>query len=231
MHLLPHSRVLIIGCVLLFCSSCNSIFNNRRIAYRQIGEMKNTVVLVKLKSSTNKIEALQQEGKHDEATALAQEIQDTNIEIKQAFEAEFDFCDYYFFDVKSYDAIWHKDYANINLTDIKDEEVLAQDVMSEGFYIVTFEGSYPTTFVTVDQNGRRHQVGGTGGIKRRPTTVVLDEDFVQLIKPFPYTGGYPIRTEENKVSKMVMRLNYSLTEFYDENRNKIEQFKNYTGTY
>lgn len=195
--------------------------------------MKNSIAIVKLKSAKNKLERLRKENKHDEATKVTQELEAKNQKIIEAFVSEFDFCSYYFFHAESYYAIKSKDYKNVTLLDAEGTKVPTEETLSNGFYIISFDGSYPTTFVTVDKDGTRHQVGGTGGTvnhTRYPSAVVLDQDFVQLVKPFPYSSGPSVHHHDKSALTRVKFLNNRLKEFLNMNLSKVEKFKDYAGS-
>lgn len=203
----PITKLIILLLIISFCSSCNTLFNNRRLAYKQIGDMKEQPVLVRLRATS------------DEESKYNQDIID-------AFNEEFLFTTYYFFEsnTENYEAIRSKDYNNVQFTD-KDGNVMKSfSFLENGFFIITMDGAYETHFVRLDENGQRTPSGGT---ERKPGAAVLDGDFVQLIMPFPYKSFWKPSHDRNDYHTMVRSLNYKLDNFYKANYAKVDKYREF----
>ncbi len=75
----------------------NYIENKRNEKRKQIVQLKEGTLLVRLKTSENKISSLQEKGKFELATNVENEQKDENIKIISAFRTKFNFCKVEFF--------------------------------------------------------------------------------------------------------------------------------------
>lgn len=223
------SRFIPLLLVVIFSSSCSVIFSNRRTAYRQIDEIKNSFVLVRLKSSQKKVQYLKLNNRDSEVNEEIAKIEKENEEIKKAFREEYKFSDFYFFDSSDYANIKSRAFDKVEITDRDDNLVNDKSFLENDFYIISFEGAYETQFVKTNPDGTRDAAGGT---KRQAEVAVLDHEFIQLIKPFPYSAGMTrgidalarpeLRDGKNGV---VNELNQRLNNFYTVSYPRIQRFR------
>ena len=71
--------------------------SSKAMATRQIRQLKESVLFVRLQSGKKSAEALQKTGNENEAEKLLLESRKENIEIIKAFRSKFNFCPVYFF--------------------------------------------------------------------------------------------------------------------------------------
>lgn len=223
-------RLSVLFLIVLFCSSCSVVFNNRRTAYRQIDEIKNTTMLVRFRSPDKQVAFLKSRNRDAEAQDLLTDIERENQMIFEAFNTEYDFSDYYFITYDDYQNIRNDNYDEILLIDKEGNTIDNKRFLENGFYIISFEGAYETQFFSTDASGKRTPGGGT---RKEAALAVLDHEFIQLIKPFPYSSGsYMLLTDprsrkeisDNK-KQIVQELNTKLHHFYRINQSQIAKFK------
>jgi len=204
------SKFLFFAVLLSFCSSCNVLFNNRRLAYKQIGEMKEQPVLVRIKIAT-------------------QEQRANKSEIIRAFNEGFEFTEYYFFDSTedNYNAIKNKEFDKVVLTSKDGNELRGPKFLNDGFFVITLDGAYETHYASTDADGNKHPSGGTG---KKPGAAVLGEDFMQLVLPFPYRSKWVPNMDHKDYDYMVQNLNMKLSRFYELNYAKVRKFKDFKPT-
>lgn len=216
--------------IMLFCSSCSVVFNNRRTAYRQIAQIKEKAVLVRFRSPDKQVAFLQAHNRSEDAQALMTDVEKENQLIFEAFNSEYDFGNYYFVTSDDYEDIRNDNFDQVLVIDKNGDEVSDKSFLDEGFFIISFEGAYETQFYSTDADGKRTPGGGT---KRHASLAVLDHEYIQLIKPFPYSSGsYRLLVDprnrkaidDNKV-QLVDKLNSNLHFFYDNHIKGIEKYK------
>jgi hypothetical protein len=223
-------RPIVLFLVLLFCSSCSVIFNNRRTAYRQIDEIKSTAMLVRFRSPDKQVAFLKSHNKNKEAQDLLTEVEKENKMIFEAFNAEYDFSDYYFITYDDYQNIRNDDYDQVLLIDKEGNTVNNKRFLENGFHIISFEGAYETQFFSTDASGKRTPGGGS---KKVAALAVLDHEFIQLIKPFPYSAGSYMLLKDPRSRKeisdnktqLVQELNNRLHQFYNNNQSQITKYR------
>ena len=144
-----------------FLLSCISTI---KVVSAQTIDIKNCVVLVRLKTSKNKINALREIKRFNEADEVKAKQRKMNLEIIEAFKKEFDFCPVYFFYSNCSDEIINKNFKGC----ILNEKLLTDtsfNTIIKDFIIAEFD---------VTENF---------GIKG---LLVKDCNFIQMKKPFPY---------------------------------------------
>ena len=132
------SRFIPLLLVVIFSSSCSVIFSNRRTAYRQIDEIKNSFVLVRLKSSQKKVQYLKLNNRDSEVNEEIAKTEKENEEIKKAFREEYKFSDFYFFDSSDYANIKSRAFDKVEITDRDDNLVNDKSFLENDFYIIIF---------------------------------------------------------------------------------------------
>ena len=206
------------------------------MAYRQIHSIKNSFVLVKLKSSEKKIKFLMENNRDQEAKEIMTEIENENQDIIKAFAEEYDFSNYYFFSSDSYKDLKERNFDQVPITDKDGNEIANKDFLENDFYIISFDGAYESQFVKTNPDGTRDPAGGTF---RQGEVAVLDHEFIQLIKPFPYFAGSKFGLSDDdrrdnvlgNKKYLVQDLNRRLAKFHITNFARIQHFKddkNYT---
>jgi hypothetical protein len=183
---------------LLFCFPA-LVFAQDDIAGKQIRELRNTILLVSLKSTDEKIQAAEASGNVEKAARLQDKLASGQHRIAEAFEGKFSFCPVYFFfsDVEEEVRQMHIG-GNILNAALEPVQSIAKPVPL--FY---FAG-----FGTIDP-------GGPGDPARSIKALFLEKgNDEQLRPPFPFyvkmcslNCGYV---------KAVKKLDKQLAEFYKE---------------
>ncbi|MFN3918579.1 MAG: hypothetical protein ACK4K0_12685 [Flavobacteriales bacterium] len=169
---------------------------NKTISAQQIYTLKTGVLLVRLKTNNNKIEAYKKTKKHKESDDLTEKTQKANKEIIQSFKTHFTFCPVYFFMSDDSENVTTLNWSAVNFID---ENLLPLPVQPQitSFFIVEFGA-------TDTENG----TGMTGLIVKTP-------DFIQLNKPFPYfsTTVDPMQQRVN-TAPAIQKLNAKLVKYH-----------------
>jgi len=151
--------------------SVNNGCKNRKLAYRQVDELKNGIVMVRLRTSELKINKLLEMNKNAKAANLKSEQKQANLRIIRAFRNYFDFCpiySVYFFYSSSSDQIRARNFKGIFLND---------DLEVDHRLIVTTEHVFVLEVGDVDMETFGTHIEGIG---------VMNTNFELLKKPFPY---------------------------------------------
>ena len=167
-------------------------------ARQDIENLREGALLVRLLMRTETINRLKKLGKEDEASAIEREQMKRNLEYAAAFKKGYDFSALYFF--KSDDSQLIRDgkldeiiFLNANLE--PDETIKVKEK-----HVFTAE------FGNIKQNKDREHSGyilekdSTGVVKKKtyygppnfgfPAIVIMNDQFKQLEKPFPYYMRY-----------------------------------------
>jgi hypothetical protein len=99
-----------------------------------IGELKNGVVLVRLRTDDMKLAAMRARGLDREADALVRELKQEHLEITTAFNNMFDFCQVLFFYSRYSNEIAERQFAG----HLMDEQLLPVDLQPKYFIVADF---------------------------------------------------------------------------------------------
>ncbi len=191
---------------------------------QQIKEMKEGVMLVRLKTSEKVIEGLKDAGLFDKAKEVRQEQKEENQEIAAAYHKSFDFCPVYFFYSDCSGKVREGNFEDC-LMDHNLEKMKSVPEIGDNYFISEFSHVRKTDPVYFDKNIMAYDTTGYkikqktyyGGTELGPDAVIImDRHFRQLRGPFPsYVRtyeGFPIL--RRKKPKAVAKLNESLQEYY-----------------
>ncbi len=225
--------------ILLFCSvlivstaqaqSSRKMRNSeidRMNSQRQIKELKNNVLLVRLRTRQPLINALLKSERNEEAQKVEYDQLKKNQEIIAAFDKYFDFCPVYFF---------RSDYSNHVLNQQLDSVVFLNDtagydpgikITSKQFYIAEITGLEKDTATFADgtylvqtEDGLERRTsyhgGGNSGFE---ALIFKSSAFYQLRRPFPYYSrtlqSLPILRRSYK--RVIQRANEALHYYYNK---------------
>jgi predicted ATPase len=179
--------------VFIFNTNASLAQDKKPTAHENIIMLKSGALLVRLKTSTLKINALKENGRAAEANEIKVNQEKVNKSIVLAFKSNFTFCPVYFF------------YSN-NSNDIKEGNY-------KGF-LYDVDNNIDTTF-----SGKNYLVGEFGESK---TTLIdaffiEDKNYEQLRSPFPFL----IKQNEGQVEtrsndEIVRVLNKKLNTYYSK---------------
>ena len=195
-------------------SSCKNVKILRNQCFSEINMLKEQVLVVQLNSAHKKIAFLKSTNEIEEANAIAKKIEEENKEIKQSFKTHFDFCKVYFVESADAKKLRKQQYESIILTDCNNQKIKNPTFLKKGYLVATFDKLYSEQFVSENQNNARHSLGGT---KTFPALIVLDKDYIQLQKPFPFKV---ITTEHHEYKDSVIILNEKLLAFHNKYQKK-----------
>lgn len=173
----------------------NIIRQKKRVAEEQIKNLKQGTLLVRLKTSELKINALIKMGDLEEASKVkkAQDIE--NKKIVAAFKNNFNFCKTVFFFSNNSDNVRKGNCENIFLNDSL--------IIDEFKFVDTSKSIFIAEFGTIEQDTLKHfshytyEPDGDWSVKKVShyyggpdfgfdALIIRDKNFVQLSKPFPY---------------------------------------------
>ncbi|NOQ73650.1 MAG: hypothetical protein GQ574_16710 [Crocinitomix sp.] len=199
---------------------------DRENSQRQIKELKESVLLVRMRTRQPLIDALLKSDRTDEAKKVELEQLKKNQEIIAAFDKYFDFCPVFFF---------RSDYSNFVKKQQLDSVVFLNDtagvdpgikITSELFYIaeITALGKDTATFeegtylVRTEDGLERHTQYGGGGNSGFEALIFKSSAFYQLRRPFPYYSrtlqSLPIMRRSFK--RVIQRANEALHYYYSK---------------
>lgn len=143
---------------------------SRDKAYRQIADLRTGVLLVRLATGKNRIEALRNQGKEEEAKKLAADLRQMNETVMRAFKNTYNFSRVEFFYSDDSRKVRKGRYEGI---------LLNEDLKPDSSIRIR-----PQDPVFVAEFGSVSK--GTGGGMNFSALVVMDSRFNMLEKPFPY---------------------------------------------
>ena len=200
------------------------IFGQDSQARRQIRELKNSILLVRLRTSQPKIDALKEAGYPDKARQVEEKQLAENKEIVKAFHDQFFFCPvYFFYSHMSKEIRVHHFQGNL-----MDENLAAINGIGKPvpvYFVAEFgniersdEANFTGYSIEQDTTGKKQKTSNYSGDPDMGFTalIIRDASFVQLQKPFPYYvrtfEGFPLFTR--KKNKAVVLLNKNLESYF-----------------
>ncbi len=199
-------------------------FSQEKSPKQEIRALKNSMLLVRLRTSNNKIEALIKSGHPDKAEKTEEKQKQENLKIAKAFAENFTFCPVYFFyssatsEIKSFH--FSGNLMNSELKTLKGiKKPVADFFVAEFTQIERYDGKYyDYTSLEKNEEGyseKRKNYYGSPDMGFN-ALVIRDAKFRQLGEPFPFY----IRTYESlpifrrRTAKTVFKLNNQLINYY-----------------
>ena len=188
-----------------------------------IRDMKNSVLLVRLKTRENSIQALKEAGHYDQMKIVQDKQREENKKIVTAFQEDFDFCPVFFFYSSCSKQVREHQFQNClmnaELKLLSNEAVTDIDhfYIAEFWYVERSDDEYFShySFDPDDEGNMEKRSNYSGSPELGVDALVLrDSNFRQLKKPFPYYvrtyQGFPFRRSE---SKTVQKMNKNLHDY------------------
>lgn len=197
--------------LILLCTNCRSIKVRKLSCIDQVEKLKAGALLVRLKTSENKISKLIEYGRNSEAEKVKREQLEDNLNIIQAFKNHFEFCPVYFFLSGNSKQVRSGELGNIFVNENLEIDTTIQFT---GEYL-TADFSRTQGVPTKDENGTQVATTSSFGL---PALVVMDKNFVQMSNPFPATVRVPMFRDAIIKDRAVQSLNNDLFYFYYEGR-------------
>jgi hypothetical protein len=222
------TRLLII---LNICSVSLTVQGQKKISYRQqckidskrqIVELHNGVLLVRLKQKQKSIDGLREQGRDKLADKVELNQKNRNSYIIDAFNSRFDFCPVYFFYSSDSKHVRNNKIDSISFLNdslIKDISITLKDT---NYYITEFGRVEPEETFTYQSSthlpkGETRATYSGGSDFSFKAVTVKTKNFKQLKEPFPYYSKE--KSGSNKranINNAVSKLNLSLKKFYNK---------------
>ena len=170
----------IIFFILLFFSFFFFSIGQENHSERQIKQLKESVLLVRLKDRKKEIEYYKKYDNYQEANAIKNKQEEINNLIIRAFKNHFDFCPVYFFYSSESTKLLKEGINNISIFNFE-KQIVPTDALSS-FFIAEFAAIRDTD----------------GTTSSSPALIIMDNKFNQLEKPFPYNSLIPIFLSKEK---------------------------------
>jgi hypothetical protein len=196
------------------------------IAKKQIQDLKEGILFVRLLTRQKSIDAMRKSGQNELADKKQYEQLELNKMIISAFKAEFTFCKVYFFYSDDSKNILDRNFSQIafvNDSAQKDENIKLVQV--DKFFVAEFGSSkqdtakyYSHTAYEPEGNfsSGAVQVYYGGSNTGAEGLIIMSESFIQLRKPFPYFSKKPsFRKDERAIFMAVEKMNRNLWGFYN----------------
>ena len=191
------SLIWVLFCVFVWCN-CTTIKPVQSTPGQHIQALKDGFLLVRIRSSSQKIQALRRMGHRTEANRLRNQQKYTNANIVKAFRTNFDFCPVYYF---------YAEHSKQIRAGQLDSLVLEYDLLP-----VAKEKIQQKPFLVAEFAAIQPPSNGAG----LPGLIVLDQTLKQLEEPFPYYVRTGILGEENAEMQAVELLNEKIRGFAEE---------------
>jgi hypothetical protein len=228
-----HFLVLLFLFFTLHITAQNTVVDNEKkslhqllktVTKEQIVELKNGVLLIRLHTKQNSIEALQKLGRNKLASQLQTLQCIENKVLVNAFKTKFNFCPTYFFFSNQSALIKQNTLSNVVFLNDSLQADTTIKLNNKVFYIAEITLIEQDTAKHFSQQILEPHTNWT--LKRTNTywggpdvgfnaLVVRNKDFIQQRRPFPYYtrlyGAYPTR---KRIYKAVTHLNKKLHKFY-----------------
>ena len=198
-------------------SSCKTYKAKRLDSVEQMDFLKKHVLLVRLNSHENKIKALREISEYGQAEVLREKDKEENQKTIDAFKNNFTFSKVYFFNPSDGHDLKYGKYDELHLFDADKNEITDKSFLSEGYLVATFGYVHQDPLVFETDGDHKLPAGGTGSTE---ALVIMDKDYVQLSKPFPFR----VITTSNSAYKndAVAELDQNFKAFYQKHRWRME---------
>lgn len=186
---------------------------NRQRSIEQINQLKTGVLLVRLNTSENTIDALKKTGHLESALKHEKDQEIENKTIIASFKRNFDFCEVRFFFSTESESIRAKNYTGVFLNDsLLLDNSLGIDPGKAVFIAVFDEMEQDSTkyfsHYSLEPRGSKLEkvpnYYSSGPVFDFEALIILDENFVPLKKPFPYYSRAIYRTLDKHPELAIM---------------------------
>lgn len=165
----------------------------RKKAEAEIKQLHAGILLVRLKTSNNKIKALKQVGLLERASEVANKQVIINKKIVQAFNNYFTFCPVVFFNDTSSRRVLAKDYSNIFLNDNLEIDTSIhinkeQAIFTAEFDMITQDTTTHLSHYSWNRNTKKIDANyyTSSSDDDFMALIIKDENFIQLNRPFRF---------------------------------------------
>ncbi|MBX7183100.1 MAG: hypothetical protein K1X82_13390 [Bacteroidia bacterium] len=175
---------------------------DKELASNQIINLKEGALLIRLKKNSLKVEALRKYGREQEAKEEERRMELENASTIRAIKTSYTFSRYYFFYSENSDLLRARKWDGIVL----DSTLMPVNLPKNLFYLVGEFGE--TREMNID------------------AFVVLDSQYIQMEKPFPFMVKRINNLVANRKKEDIIRiLNDKFFEFYEKGKEYLEERK------
>ncbi len=201
------------------------IVNRDKIMQEQIIKLKNGVLLIRLQSKHNAINALMNANQQEQAEKFKKKQENYNKEIINAFRKNFTFCPFYFFFVEHTENVKSKDFEKVIFVNDSLQPDASIKMANKNFLIGEFgiieqdtAQYFSNYYYEKSKDGPKKKSAYYGGADLRFEALrILSDQFIQLAYPFPYyVKASGSSTDFKKMNKVVVKMNNNLAQFYNE---------------
>lgn len=177
---------------------------DRSKARQDIYRLKNTALIVRIKTNSNKIDYYRKHGNDKEADKIYEQTWHFNKMLRTAIDSMFNFCPVFYFpdtfSMQIADNQFDKvQFYNENFQLTKDVQLI-----DSNFFVAEYA-------YTMDSERLETNMGV-------PAFVIMDHRFNQLREPFPYYSKFSDRSVNiNKLCSRIKTLNEQLLQFLNKN--------------
>jgi len=192
---------------------------------QQINQLHDGVLLVRLATRKNAIDALRKNGNDAQANQIENRQAEINKQIISAFRSNFDFCRIYFFYSDYSKEVMEKRFDHVKF--LNDSLTPDPTITFDGKNFLTAEfasveqdtSKYFDNYRTVsEETGPEKQSAYYGGSELGFEALIIKSDvFIQLRRPFPYyvkANGAP--EDKKKTNNVIRKMNKKLHDFYKQ---------------
>ncbi|MBL7776339.1 MAG: hypothetical protein JNK89_10085, partial [Saprospiraceae bacterium] len=186
----------------------------KRQSFDRIEQLKDQVLLVRLNTAQNSISALQKANKIEQAEYVRRKVQEENETLISGFRKHFTFTKIYFFYSDDAERLRNHQFDQVKLFDAEKQPLDNPAILQNGYLVAAVGMVYHDQYVQQSQ-GVRHAVAGTNGM---PALVLMDTDYVNLRKPFPYRVILDANKGVEEIS--VRNLDHQLYKYFSRSQRK-----------
>jgi hypothetical protein len=196
----------------------------KAFAEKSIKEIEGGVLLVRLNFRQRQIDYLNSRQDSSGAEAVRKKAMRVNKKIATAFSEKFDFCTVYFFGRSDSKHLKNQDFDSLTFYDLSFNKTDSSVVQKDNYLIGEFGRVkddtvyYYSDNVPDTANDKSESKTYYGGTKNgREAFVIMDRQFQQIRKPFPYFIGLEVFLSEGVRFKIALeKINAKLHSYSDQ---------------
>ncbi|MDG1333840.1 MAG: hypothetical protein P8P74_15995 [Crocinitomicaceae bacterium] len=194
---------------------------SKAFAEKSIREISDGVLLVRLNFQQKKIDYMTKHENLSGANQAKKKAASVNKKIANAFAEKFDFCTVYFFKMSDSKHIRNQQFDSVTFFDLSLNKVDSSFLESDNYLIGEFGRIKQDTTqyysdeirdTSVEKSKSKTYYGGTKN--GREAFIIMDRQFNQIQKPFPYFAGLQaVLSEGVRFKKALEVINLNLKEY------------------
>lgn len=190
----------------------------KAFAEKSIQEISGGVLLVRLNFRQRQIDYLNNREDSIAAKQVRKKAMSVNKKIVDAFSEKFDFCTVYFFKMADSKHLKNQDFDSLTFYDHSFQEVENTGIEADNYLIGEFgrikqdtSKYYNDDRIDLSVEKSKTKVYSGGSKNGREAFVIMDRNFQQIQKPFPYFAGMQaILSEATRFKKALEVINNKL---------------------